>query len=150
MGKLRGPYVLMAVVLGMIVGAAPGAARAQTVHSNYNLLGTYRISFIVFSAASGKLESGVGILVADGLGRITGTEVFNTGTTVCNVTVSGTYFINPNGTGTLSASFTSPAPGCTGTFNSSLLLYNGGSLVKSISTDPLFVTVSEEWVRQVD
>jgi hypothetical protein len=150
MRKLWNTSLVMAMAAGILVSGVTGASGAPPLYSKFSLLGIYRVSFTVFSAASGKLESGVGIFVADGNGSISGTETFNTGTTVCNVSVTGTYTVNQNGTGTLNATFTSPAAGCSGTFNSSLLLYDGGDLVRTVSTDSGFVTISEEWRRSAE
>ena len=149
-----GVFLVIAMVLGVSILAGLGTSSAGTEFTSYSLRGTYRVTFSGFSVTSGRLESGIGIFVADGLGHITGTEVFNRGTgtatAVCNVTVAGTYSINPNGTGTLQATFTSPTPGCSGEFKSALMLYDGSDLVRSISTDPSFVTVNEEWRRQTE
>jgi hypothetical protein len=144
----------MAVVLGLSVLGLPDTGGAATDFTTYSLRGTYRVIFTGFSVTSGRLESGLGFFVADGLGHLTGTETFNRGTgtatAVCNVTVTGTYAINANGTGTLRASFTSPTPGCSGEFTSALMLFEGSDLVRAVSTDPGFVTVSEEWRRQIE
>lgn len=148
MTKMRSSSVIVAMVLGIIALAARDTSSASFTYSNYNLQGTYRITFTGFVPSSGRLQSGVGIFVLDGGGGLSGTEVFNNGGTVCrNVVVTGTYALNGNGIGELSADFTSSAPGCSGHFNSTLLVYAGGSRVRAVSSDPSFVTISEEWLR---
>jgi hypothetical protein len=138
-----------AVVVGLLLGAALEARSESAPYSNFSLRGVYHLTFTGVSPTSGKVESGVGIFVADGTGKLTGTEVVNRGT-VCNVSITATYAINPNGTGTLNASYTGTTPGCSGTFNSALLLSDGGAVVRAISTDAEFVTLSEEWRRQLE
>lgn len=149
MTKMRTNSVIIAMVLGIIALAARDTSSASFTYANYNLHGTYRITFTGFVPSSGRLQSGVGIFVLDGSGNLSGTEVFNNGGTVCrNVVVTGTYAVNNgNGIGELSADFTSSAPGCSGHFNSTLLVYAGGGRVRAVSSDPSFVTISEEWLR---
>lgn len=151
MTKMRSGSVIVATVLGIIALVARDTSSASFIYATYNLHGTYRLTFTGFVPSSGRLQSGVGIFVADGVGNLSGTEVFNTGGTVCrNVVVTGTYALGGNGIGELSADFTSSAPGCSGHFNSSLLVLDGGDLVRAVSTDPSFVTISEEWRRQAE
>jgi hypothetical protein len=145
---MRTSFMITAMVLGIIALATRDTSSASFTYANYNLHGTYRITFTGFVPSSGRLQSGVGIFVLDGEGGLSGTEVFNNGGTVCrNVVVTGTYAINGNGIGELSADFTSSTPGCSGHFNSTLLVYAGGGRVRSVSSDPSFVTISEEWLR---
>jgi len=147
MTKMLRSSVIFAVVVGMISIAARDTTNAA--YAPYNLHGTYRITFTGFVPSTGRLESGFGIFVLDGTGHISGTEVFNAGGTVCrNVAVTGTYTLGTNGIGDVSADFSSSAAGCSGHFNSSLLVLDGGDLIRAISTDPNFVTISEEWRRQ--
>jgi len=52
-------------------------------------------------------QDGVGVLTADGNGNIiSGSETVSDGTNVCNGSLSGTYSVNLDGTGTLTLSFT--------------------------------------------
>jgi hypothetical protein len=151
MTKMRSSSVIIAMVLGIIAVAAKDTSSASFAYSTYNVHGTYRITFTGFVPSSGRLQSGVGIFVADGEGNLSGTEVFNSGGTVCrNVVVTGTYALVGNGTGELSADFTSSTPGCSGHFNSTLLVYAGGNRVRAVSSDPSFVTISEEWLRDAE
>ena len=148
MTKMRsGSSVIVAMVLGIVVLGARDTSNAS--YSTYNLHGIYRVTFSGFVPSTGRLQSGVGIFVADGTGHLAGTEVFNNGGTACrNVAVTGTYTVAGNGIGEVSADFTSSVAGCSGHFNSTLLLLDGADLIRVVSTDGNFVTISEEWRRQ--
>lgn len=148
MTRVRNASVLAVLAVVVTIVGTMDTSRASVVHSQFSIHGTYRLTYTGLHIPSFAPESGVGIFVADGTGNIAGTEVFNVGGRVCNVTVTATYTVNGNGTGTLSGNFTSPTPGCSGQFNSSLLIYEGGDAVKAVSIDPGFVTLSEEWRRQ--
>jgi len=52
-------------------------------------------------------DDGVGVLTADGNGNIvSGSETVSDGTNVCSGSLSGTYSVNPDGTGMLALIFT--------------------------------------------
>jgi hypothetical protein len=149
MTRVRNACVLAVIAVIVTIVATMDTGGATSGYSAYSIRGTYRITFTGLSLPSMSPESGVGVFVADGTGHITGTEVLNSGGKVCpDVTVTATYTVNVIGIGTLSADFTSPTPGCSGHFNSSLLVLDGGNVVKSVGTDPGFVTLSEEWRRE--
>jgi hypothetical protein len=148
MPKMLRSSVIVAMAVGIIALAAARDTTSAS-YAPYNLHGTYRLTFTGFVPSVGRLQSGIGIFVLDGTGHLSGTEVFTAGATVCrNVAVAGTYTLGTNGIGDLSADLTSPTAGCSGHFNTSLLVLDGGDLVRAISTDPNFVTISEEWRRQ--
>jgi hypothetical protein len=87
--------------------------------------------------------------VADGIGGITGVEAFNQAGRVCtSVAIAGSYDVGPNGIGTMSATFTSPVPGCSGDFEVGLLVLKGGDVVKAFAAGPGFVTLSEDRYRE--
>ena len=147
MRKMLRSSAIFAMVVGIIAIGARDMTSAS--YAPYNLHGTYRLTFTGFVPSSGRLQSGVGIFVLDGTGHLSGTEVFNAGGTVCrNVVVTGTYTLANNGIGDVSVDFSSSAAGCSGHLNSSLLVLDGGDLIRAISTDANFVTISEEWRRQ--
>ena len=86
------------------------------------------------SGTSGTfVEAGSGVVVADGNGNITsGEETVNIGGTSCHSTLTGTYSINANGTGSVAVTITpdaaSIANGCLGgAADLSLALTNGGA-----------------------
>jgi hypothetical protein len=139
------------MALGMLALAARDTSSAPSGFSAYSIRGTYRVTFSGILLSSGQLESGIGIFIADGSGHISGTEVFSGGGKVCrDVAVTGTYTVGGNGIGAFSADFTSLSAGCSGHFNSALLLVDGGDVIHSVSTDTDFVTVAEEWRRQAE
>jgi hypothetical protein len=143
----RSATVIAAIVLGILVLVARDTSNAAFFP--YTLNGIYRLSFTGFVPSTGRLQSGVGIFISDGLGHITGTETFNDGALVCrNVLVTATYTMGGNGIGQLSADYTLATPGCSGHFESTLLLLDGGDVVRAVSSSTTFVTVSEEWRRQ--
>lgn len=147
--KIRHWCVLVLLTVGVVTvfTTDTGIARSEPPL----IKGTYGITFTGIVLPSGTLESGIGIFVADGQGRLTGTEVFNFGGLVCaNVAVTATYTVGGNGIGALVAHVASETPGCAGSFRSSLLVLDGGNLVRAISTGADFVTISEEWRRQGD
>ncbi|MGD1026148.1 hypothetical protein [Candidatus Binatus soli] len=101
--------------------AIPTATPTPFAFSDASLNGTYSTRFSGFwlipSTTTGNPPSlspiaGFGNLTADGTGNITGgTETFNAGGSVCTGTITGTYSVNPDGTGALTLTFTSTGPG---------------------------------------
>jgi hypothetical protein len=124
------PVLALAILAVAAVCRADGSGKA---FSNKSLHGTYVVKFQgTNSGSSGPPEgtslapiNGVGVLTADGKGNFTGTQtaniLFNSNgtptaavpgpcpgpfavcTAICTTTLSGTYTINPDGTGTTSA-----------------------------------------------
>jgi len=86
-----------------------GVANAQEVFTNESIQGTY-----AFTATVGaKKAAGVGVLIADGTGNFTGSEIFNVPIPirkrqVLAFTLDGIYTVSANGMG--NATFTSPNP----------------------------------------
>jgi hypothetical protein len=149
MKRIRSAGSLVALIVAVVTVAVMDTSSARPGFSLESIRGTYRLTFTGLMLPSLRPESGLGIFVADGHGRITGTEVFNSDGHLCpDVVVTATYTVDPNGTGALSADFTSPTPGCSGHFNSRLLILDGGHLIRAVGTDPGFVTISEEWRRE--
>jgi hypothetical protein len=132
MKKLIG---IPALALSMLALAGVCRADGHHHHfSNSSLQGTYVVRFQgTNSGAGGKVEgaslapvNGVGQLIADGNGHFTGTQtaniLFNTDglltssgscpgpfgvcTAICTTTLSGTYTVNADGTGTTTATAT--------------------------------------------
>jgi hypothetical protein len=90
---------------------------------------------------------GTGIFVADGKGNLTGHETYTVVTTPCEASISGTYAVNPDGSGTDSATFTPSTPGCTGgSYTQSLAIAQSGQLVVLSNTNG--DQINEEWHRQ--
>ena len=135
-----------ALVLGVV--AVPGMDSPQARSAPRGLAGNYGIFFVGQSVPSLQPESGIGVAILDDHGTVTGIETFNTGTQICDVTLTGTYTVDPNGTGRMSIGSVSPIAGCSFTFNASFVILEGGALLKLIGTDPGFVVLNEEWRRR--
>ena len=158
MMTLRKWRVIGLVVLGIsavLVLDPPPAIAESPFHppcSLQSVKGTYGVFFAALLNQGQQAESGVGVITADGKGHfVSGTETFNTGSQVCtNVELSGTYTVNANCTGTTSITFTGQTEGCSGSFTQSMVIFQKGNLIKLSSTDPDFVTLTEEWQRLPD
>jgi hypothetical protein len=149
--KMRNRWALVLLTAGVVTLSTMDPSSARSDGPLGSIRGTYRLTFTGIILASGLPESGVGVFVADGQGRLTGTEVFNAAGHLCpNVAITATYTVDDNGLGTLAAEFSSETPGCSGSFRSSLVVLDGGNLVRAVSTEPGFVTIAEEWRRQRD
>jgi len=95
------------------------------------------------------LFAGTGIFIADGRGNLTGSETFNVGGQICDdVTISGTYTVNPDGTGSDAITFSSATPGCSGTYQQSLVISDAGRVIRLSNTSPNEPPVVEEWRAQ--
>ena len=141
--------VLAVLAVIVTIVATMDTGRAAVGYSTYSIRGTYRITYTGLSLPSMVPESGIGVFVADGTGGLTGTEVVNAGGRLCpNVAVTGTYTVDGNGLGSLTAAFTSPTPGCSGNFTLALLVLDGGDTVKGLATGSGFITLSEDWKRE--
>ncbi len=147
--------VLAALAVGIAVGGGRGiaTAHAEKVFSTASIRGSYGISYsVVLPNASGPPQflSGTGVFQADGAGHVTGHETTNGNGQVCDGTMTGTYTVNPDGTGTLSVTFTATTPGCTDlTFHQSLVILDSGRIVRVSETLPTEVTLFEEWQKQM-
>ena len=137
--------------LGMlsISGAGSGNAAAHGGFSLASLRGGYAGIFSgTANTGSGLLPiSGTGVFVADGHGNLTGHETYTVVTTPCAATISGTYTINPDGSGTASIAFTTSTPGCTsGRYTQSMAIAQRGELVLLSNTNG--DQINEEWHLQ--
>jgi hypothetical protein len=149
MPRPRTAWILAVLIVVVSTVATLDTSRGQSGYSTYSLRGVYRVTYSGINLPEGLPESGIGVFVADGAGRITGTEVLNFPGVFCpDVKVTATYSIDGNGLGTMSAEFTSPITGCSGNFTSSLLVHDGGNSVTAVSNSTRFVTLSEVWRRE--
>ena len=147
--RARNAWILAVLTVAVSIVATLDTSRAQSGYSNYSVRGVYRIAYSGINLPEGLPESGIGIFVADGLGNLTGTEVLNMPGLFCpDVKMTATYSIDAQGFGTMSAQFTSPTAGCSGSFTSSLLVHDGGNLIRAVSNSTRFVVLSEEWRRE--
>ncbi len=89
--------------------------------------GTYSLRF-AGKTRSGNPEAGVGILTSDGVSKVTGSLTQNKDGVVCQFTLSGSYTVNPDGTGTITVTDTPSGGGCTASGGSvASVLFNMGS-----------------------
>ena len=114
---------------------SPPPVQASSGFSNSNLNGTYAYSGNGVGAGN-LAESAVGVVTADGKGNISaGESTANIGGTICHLTsISGTYSVNSDGTGTASITGTldpqSISNGCaSGQSTLFLAIANGGNTV---------------------
>jgi hypothetical protein len=135
-------------MLGVVVVPGLETPQARSTAPPRRLAGNYGIFFAGQSVPSLQPESGIGAAVLDDQGAITGVETFNTGTTICEVTLSGTYTVDPNGTGRMTIGSVSPIPACSFTFTAAFVILEGGNLLKLVGTEPGFVILNEEWRRR--
>jgi hypothetical protein len=114
-GKL---IVGFALAAGLAI-APPGWAKT---FSNKDLKGTYTEKFSgfvgttanPFSTGTSLPQSGTGTETADGKGNFTANLVFNIGGSTCSGTVTGTYVVNADGSGTSTGTFAPNAAAPTG------------------------------------
>ncbi len=128
-----------------------GANAADDGFSLHSLKGSYASSFSGKINVGGTLLPilGTGLFIADGDGHLTGHETYTVDTTVCDASISGTYTINPDGTGADSATFTPPASetNCSGgSYTQSLVIGDQRKTVLLSNTNG--DQLNEEWHRQ--
>jgi hypothetical protein len=146
------PFRVLAVLASLFIsGIGNGNVAAHYGFSLASLHGSYAGIF------SGKIKTpkgllrilGTGIFVADGHGHLTGHETYTVVTTPCEASISGTYTINPDGSGKDSAAFDTSSQGCTsGTYTQALAIAQGGELVLLSNTNG--DQIDEEWHLQTD
>ncbi len=147
--------VLVALAIGIAMSSGDGilTAQPQRVFSTASIRGSYATSYCVaLTNPSGLTQflSGTGVFHADGAGHVTGQETTNTNGQVCSGTMTGTYTVNPDGTGTLSVTFTATTPGCPDvSFQQSLVILDSGRIVRVADMMPTEITIFEEWQKQM-
>ncbi len=147
--------VLAALVLGIAVssGGRVPIVYANRAFSIASIRGSYGTTYVVaLPNASGPTQflSGTGVIEADGAGHLRGEETTNTNGQVCTGMLTGTYTVNPNGTGTVSATFNATTPGCSDvSIEQNLVILDSGRIVRVADTMPNEVTIFEEWQKQM-
>ncbi len=106
--------------------------------SNASLSGGYSFADSGETLATIKFAE-VGVITFDGAGGFKGNATTNDGGTICTATVTGTYSINSDGSGSATVTQTpdavSTARGCTTiTFQVALALSGGGAQVQFVET----------------
>lgn len=133
---------------------SPSSATAATTFSLSSIKGSYALSFAVAVGGGAAIDytGGTGVIVSDGKGNLSGTESYSdTNGKVCtDLTISGTYTVNPDGTGlaNITYSSSSPDPDCSGSFAQTLSIANGGALVKTTNIATNVAQLSGDWTRQ--
>lgn len=146
---------LAALAIGIAVSSGGGVstAHAQRSFSTASIRGSYATSYsVALPNPSGPTQylSGTGVYQADGVGHLTGQETTNTNGQVCSGTMTGTYTVNPDGTGTVSVTFTATTPGCPDvSFQQSLVILDSGRIVRVADMMPTEITIFEEWQKQM-
>ena len=117
-------------VMLLVAQAQQGSADDGNGFSNRSFRGSYALGIIGTVVSVGPV-AGTGLLTSDGKGSFVGSETISYGVGPCVLTLTGTYSVNPDGTGTGSATVTSAAGGplCTSgnlaTVDFSLVLSGG-------------------------
>jgi hypothetical protein len=148
-------WVSVVSVLFSLIGLGAvdnGAAMAGPGFSLKSFKGSYALGFIGTDLALGQI-AGTGVLTADGKGNLTGTETIKDDTVVCTENLSGSYTVNPDGTGTGAVTVEStPDIGnaiCTGsvgheiTFSLVLFGHGSNSKVKFSETSPNYIILGQ-------
>lgn len=142
----RGLLVVASVAMVALYTGSAGAARGFGLRS---LKGSYSGMF------TGKINTGTellpidgtGIFVADGSGNLSGEETYTVDTQACDADISGTYKVNPDGSGTNSVTFIPTTAGCTGgSYTQSFAIAEHGKLILLSNTNGDQIT--EEWYLQ--
>ena len=158
---VRSPIALV-VVTAMVLPLAllcsscgsPSSAAAATTFSQSSIKGSYALSFAVAVGGGAAIDytGGTGVIVSDGKGNLSGTESYSdTNGTVCSdLPLSGTYTVNPDGSGLANITYGSGSSGaeCSGTFAQTLSIANGGALVKTTNIATNVAQLSGDWTRQ--
>ena len=154
-------FIVAFLQFGMALLCAPGTARAQPPYSAADFLGTWGFGVsgtVIFTPpptgptpncarwTAASLPIAIdGTLVGDGHGGLTGTQTFNADGLACSGTLSGTYTVASDGTGTLdNVTFTpnigSPPKCTTSVGNSSFTFSNVTNHMDLAGTDCFQVT----------
>lgn len=141
-------WVTAVVGLGVMAVAPTDSPQARSIPHPRSLAGNWGIFFAGQSVPSLQPESGIGVAVLDASGGISGVETFNTGTQICEVTLTGSYTVEANGTGRMTIGSVSPLPACSFTFRAAFVILDGGTVLRLAGTDPGFVVINEEWRRR--
>ena len=136
-------------------GSSGDSAEARSGFNLRTLKGNYAFSFsaAIPGAASVDFVGGTGVFHVDGAGHLSGTESYNFttnggGHSCLNVVISGTYTVNPDGTGTDALTLSSSHPECSESFEQALAIAQGGKVVKAANLQPGVALIAGEWTRQ--
>ncbi len=140
---------LVALVATPAIAATNGNPAPQQSFSVATLHGGYASRFSG-EIAIGKAWVpilGAGVFIADGSGHLSGRETFMIGTQVCTATITGTYAVAADGTGSDAVTYKGES-GCQGgSYTQSLAIGHHGDLVLLVNTDA-GDRIEEEWHSQ--
>ncbi|HEX5455716.1 MAG TPA: hypothetical protein VFX06_18145 [Stellaceae bacterium] len=144
---------LAMLVVTATAGAQPPAQGPGANAGRFSLAslrGNYAMEFSgQFMRSGGWFPvMGTGVIVSDGRGNLGGAETYSTETKTCDATLTGTYTVEPDGSGTVSLTFSGTTPGCAGgSFTQSLAIAGDGELVLLSNTNPGDL-IKEKWYLQ--
>lgn len=127
----------VALTCGLATLPAIGVSRAAAGGLNANFAFGFA-GTVISGPATGPI-AGTGIFAFTSAGTLTGTETFNAIGTVCTGTLSGTYTLNTDGTGTITVTFTSTTCGSMAG-HSSFVLSSAQDRMDLVGTDSFQVT----------
>jgi len=147
---------VIALILCALAGcdSSSGSASAKTGFTLASIRGTYGFSFSVAIPRATTVDfiGGTGVYNADGAGHLSGTESYNSttdgGHSCVDVTISGTYTVNADGTGTDTLTLSSSDPDCTGSFDQALVIVQDDKTVKATNIQPGTVLIAGDWTKQ--
>jgi len=127
-------------VAALALATSPSAHAADKVCSNASLKGTFAYTntgFLTAPPAQAGPFAGVGRQSFDGNGAISGTAWVSQNGNIFQITISGTYSVNPDCTGTftLTVSIVNP-PMTLPTGQSFVVIADDGAEFQAINTDP--------------
>jgi hypothetical protein len=137
-----------ACAMTMLFGAGASAGGG---FSKRSIKGSYATTFqgTVLNESGTPLPiAGTAVITADGQGHISGHESFVFDGAPCtDVASTGTYTVNPDGSGTASFTFSSSTSGCSGSYTQSLVIADSGRIVVLNNTNE-GNQISETWRQQ--
>jgi hypothetical protein len=126
---------------GFLVSASLRNTQAQNVCDATILKGSYAISFTGTATNVGGASNTptvwraeIGILTFDGAGNYTGTDTYNYGGAIFRYKLSGTYSVNSDCTGSISANTSNTTP-VVPWANGDIVILSGGHEVNFVQTD---------------
>ncbi len=140
--------VIVAGALSLLAYAAVSHALSFGF-SNRNIHGTYAgvLSGVILQNGTPLNVVGSGIFIADGKGNISGHESYVFNGSPCTATVSGTYTVSSDGSGSDSITLNSGTAGCGDGFTQALAIADGGHTIVFNNNGP-GQEVTETWRLQ--
>jgi hypothetical protein len=147
---------MLALAVCAVAGcnSSSGVANAKAGFTLASIKGSYGFSFSVAVPNDTSVDfiGGTGVYNADGAGHLSGTESYNStlggGHSCLNVGISGTYTVNPDGTGTDTINLLSADPQCSGSFSQAIVIAQDDKVVKATNIQPGAVLIAGDWTRQ--